>query len=268
MIRKGLTVAVILLFIGLAVSPSIYAVESIEQQADNSIYSKDDKLISLPVREYKPDGTIRRYFVELTQSQYDEMNRRLQTAKDLDERLSIYKDYRVVPEEVTSESLRAGMEEKARRFRLDKKVDKMMCEKENLPSAVGSTDVYDNCFCSILIAFFWGIAPALGLSVITSHLNHLIVSMYFFIDSYFNILIRPIPNIDLLTLCIGYDGQIEATDGKYPDFELGGNIYETGFIGYVLMLGFVGYCIIGVQFVFRYCMFEGYTCFVRARGKV
>ena len=259
--KKLLAFGVIVLFIGLALSPSIYADESIEKQADNTIYSKDDKLISLPVREYKPDGTIRRYFVELTQSQYDEMNRRLQIAGDLDERLSIYKDYNVVSEDITSESLRAGMEEKAQRFGLDKKIDRMMREKKNFISPNGYFDLHYNSFCEIHFHYSCAIFPSIGLSLFTTHINLILTIIYMILEWYPFLF----PSVDLMTFCFGLFGYVNAKNGNLPDFELGGGDYIPWFCGCVLTVGFVGYAI-GGFYGLRPCEFDGFASFICTYG--
>ena len=258
--RKLVVCAVILLFFGVACSPSIYADKSIEQQSNNTVYSQDEKLISLPVREYKPDGTIRKYFVELTESQYDEMNRRLQTAGDLDERLSIYKDYKVVPEDVTSESLRRGMEEKAQRFGLDKKIDKMMCDRYKPPSLFESVGHWYNFNCSVDFGLLWSIFKAIGLSALTLRLNLII-----FLTSYGNFY-EMIPSVDLLIFNAGLCGNVKVTDGDRPNIVLGFDYFPT-FCGCILTVGFVGYSLGGVLALPYRCFHSlGYAYFISVWG--
>ena len=245
--RISLKVAVIFLIIGVTLPPSINADEYKRPQLNNSVYSNDEKLISLPVKEYKPDGTICKYFVELTQSQYDEMTERLQIAKDLDERLSIYKDYNMVPEDMTSESLRAGMEEKARRFGLDKKMEKML---ENTKKTQTTNWFFNlNVNCQVEIYYMGSIFPAIGTSLIAAHWNWWLGQFIL------------LPCIDLLTFTVGVNGLIDARDGLLSDFRIGEVPGEKGlfFCGITLMIGFVGICYGGWFFITRPYIAEGYA---------
>jgi hypothetical protein len=110
MIRKWLTVGIILLFIGVTIAPTINA-----QDNDKSILTDS---IPITVLEYKSDGTVERTVVKMSPEQADSFHEEMRKSQDLDIRLSIYKKYNLISQDITADTLQAGMQEKAKRMGL------------------------------------------------------------------------------------------------------------------------------------------------------
>jgi len=134
---KGLAVGIILLFVGVTIAPTINA-------QDNS---KSILIDSIPiiVLEYKSDGTVERTVVRMTREQADNYHEEMRNAQDLDTRLSIYKKYHLISQDITVDSLRAGMEERAQKMGLTQ--DGLMSQFRSNRSL--RLRVYRNIFCSV-----------------------------------------------------------------------------------------------------------------------
>ena len=102
--KKIFTTSIVILFIGLALAPGINAVVE-KKTPPQDVSTASEKMVRLLVTEYKPDGTKESKIVRLPESQVEEMRKRLKTVDDLDDRLSIYKEYELIPLDVTSEKL-------------------------------------------------------------------------------------------------------------------------------------------------------------------
>jgi hypothetical protein len=103
-IKKGLIVGIVLLFLTIGFSPIITA-----QDNTKSIGS-----VPITILEYKADGTVEKTVVRMSPEQADNFHEEMRNAQDLDSRLSIYKKYNLISQDVTADTLQAGMQEKAR----------------------------------------------------------------------------------------------------------------------------------------------------------
>ena len=106
LIGKSIAIGIISLFLTIGLSTIITA-------QDNTKSIPRDA-VPITVLEYKPDGTIERTAVWMSPEQADRFDEEMRNAKDLDTRLSIYKKYNLISQDVTVDLLRAGMEERAR----------------------------------------------------------------------------------------------------------------------------------------------------------
>ena len=165
---KWLAVGIILLFVGVTIAPIINANDDVISSKTFSIPSKEE-MSSIAVLEYKADGSIVKSIVRMSRGQIDNFRAELKGVKDTDIQLSIYKKYNLIPENITSEKLYEGMEEKSLRMGLTKDkleqlgfIDKNIFNKQNTQNRVRF--FYFNMKCMIGAEFFAGIVFPLGLS--------------------------------------------------------------------------------------------------------
>jgi hypothetical protein len=149
LLRKGLAVGIILLFVGVTIAPAINA-------NDDKIVSKpfslpkNEDMIPITVMEYRPDGTIGKSVVKLSKIQVEKLRTELKNAKDLDIRLSICKKYNLIPQNVTIETLRLGMNEKALEMGITQNKLECMVKNEitNYQTLSNKSD-YMNLLCTV-----------------------------------------------------------------------------------------------------------------------
>ena len=229
--KKLLVVGVIVLFLGLAIAPSINA---IVDGSKPKLFSRnaDCKTVKLAVYEYKADGTIEKNIVRLSYEKLNELKEEIQTVENIEERLSILKEYNLLPQDVTLEKLRAGMERKAQRVGLtDERLEGIV---NRLSLRNNNRVFYMNRKCDIFSFVVGGIKLNFGLSFITSVIN---AFMFYKDPLYLSYLIPSIDFLKMFFVRIGFD--LWVTNGLLPDIELGGEGGEHDPI--MLMLGFVGY---------------------------
>jgi len=256
--RRGIAVVVIALLLALAFIPSINA--DIEKNIPPvNIVSKDEKLVKLVVTEHKPDGTKESKIVRMLESDIKQLQDDLRNAKDLDERLSIYKNYKLIPEDVTSEKLRAGMEERARQLGLtEEKLEEMSSTQKELLDHGDRVRVL-NYLCNVYALVGMGLPLYLGMSFITARVNWFLAMLYLLLD------MDPFfffPGIDVVDFSIVALGEIETKNGLRPDH--GEDFYST----VLLLIGFVGVSVSYYPLVlFRLIFFEGFAVVAYARGR-
>jgi hypothetical protein len=137
-VRKGLIVGIVLLFLTTGFSPIINA-------DGNTIPQAIDDVPTI-IFECKADGTVKRTVVRMSPEQADIFHEEMRNAQDLDTRLSIYKEYNLISPDITVDSLRAGMEERARSMGLTQ--DSLMSQFRINRSLFGIF-VHRNIFCSV-----------------------------------------------------------------------------------------------------------------------
>jgi hypothetical protein len=246
LLRKSLAVCIILLFVAMTFSPIINAQNNTIVSKSFSIPEKENT-VSITVLEYKPDGTIGKSVVKLPKIQADKLRGELNNVKDLDTRLSIYKKYNLIPQDVTAETLRLGMEERAQRiYPGSEKLQKFITNS--------NSHFYVDLNCRVEEEIFYGLRFLGGLSLITCILNGA------------NLNGPWIPSIDLFQILFGFGGFFHTYNGSLSDSWISGLFYA------VFLLGFVGYFIKVTPFpnifLTYYCTYFGYTvaglCFVGA----
>ena len=109
-VRKGLIVGIILLFLTIGFSPII--------NADGNTIPQAIGDVPITILEYKADGTVERTVFRLSREQADSFHEEMRNAQDLETKLSIYKKYNLISDDVTVDSLRAGMQEKTQKMGL------------------------------------------------------------------------------------------------------------------------------------------------------
>jgi hypothetical protein len=135
-IKKGLIVGIVLLFLTIGFSPIITA-----QDNTKSIGS-----VPITILEYKADGTVEKTVVRMTREQADNFQEEMRNAQDLETKLSIYKKYNLISQDVTVDSLQAGMQEKAHRMGLAQNGLISLFRVNRSPF---SSNVYRNRNCSV-----------------------------------------------------------------------------------------------------------------------
>ena len=115
--RKILAYGFIILALSLSISPVFAADTNQRIQRSSSI---KNKMIPIVVTEFTYDGTIEKKTVKIPNQKLEEFRGELRKIKDKDERLRLYKEYGLIPHDVTSEYLKNGLEKKIRRMNLNK----------------------------------------------------------------------------------------------------------------------------------------------------
>jgi len=106
-VKKGLIVGIVLLFLTIGFSPII--------TAQGNTKSIPIGTVPITILECKADGTVKRTVFRMSSEQADSFHEEMANAQDLDTRLSIYKKYNLISQDITVDSLWAGMQEKAQR---------------------------------------------------------------------------------------------------------------------------------------------------------
>jgi hypothetical protein len=112
LMKQGLVVFIILLFISVAVGPIING-NTIPQAIGD---------VPITILEYKADGTVKRTVFRMSHEQADSFHEEMKNIQDLDTRLSIYKKYNLISQNVTVDSLRTGIREKGQRMGLTRNI--------------------------------------------------------------------------------------------------------------------------------------------------
>jgi hypothetical protein len=214
--RKCLAIGIILLFVSITCFPTINAHDDTILSKVFSIPQKGDT-VSITVLEYRPDGAIGKSIVKMSQEQVVKLREELTSVKDMDTQLCIYKKYNLIPENVTADVLRLGMEERAQ---------KMYPEVERLQKVIANSNdhlcINFNCETTALIAY--GLRFLGGLSLITCILNGF--------NPYYGPLL---PSLDVFQILFSFAGQFSAINGNLPD------CWSSGYWYAIFLLGFVGY---------------------------
>ncbi|MCX6667351.1 MAG: hypothetical protein NTV74_03790 [Euryarchaeota archaeon] len=136
--KKCLIVGIILLFLMIGFSPIINAQDNTKLTPIGTV--------PITVLEYRPDGTVEKTVVRMPREQADNFHQEMTDAKDLDTRLSIYKKYNLIPQNVTADTLQAGMQEKTQRIGLTQdKLERMAKNNRTL----FNRHLYVDFFCSV-----------------------------------------------------------------------------------------------------------------------
>lgn len=221
--NKTFIIGIIILFLGVSISPSLNA--SINEKLTNNINNHGlGQVVKFKVTEFKSDGTTEKTVVEMTIKDAKELETKLKNMKAYEDKLSLYKRYGLIPEDVTLEQLKVGMIEKAKRNGLtEEKLNQLI---EGIFSQRNySLELNQMCYVSVTQKSY--LRLLFGLSLITRAINAYIWSKLD-LDFY-------VPSIDLLNTHLGFYNDINAKNGLSDD------IYYESFFGVVAMLCFVGY---------------------------
>jgi hypothetical protein len=136
--NKCLIVGIVLLFLTIGFSPII--------NADGNTIPQAIGDVPITIFECKADGTVKRTVFMMSPEQADRFHEEMRNAQDLEMRLSIYKKYNLISQDVTVDTLQAGIEEKAQRMGLTQNglISLFRINRSPFPS-----NVYRNIFCSV-----------------------------------------------------------------------------------------------------------------------
>jgi len=228
--KKILVVIVVLLFIGVIFAPSINA------------NVRKEILVRFPVTEYKEDGTKETSIIKMSWSDLMVLKTKLQTAKDSEEILLLYKEYGLVPKDASLSKMRNGMLRLAERLNVSvEKISLLISSNKSLKQKGFGFAVNLQSFVSLLGFLFVNVP--IGLSFITGPINAIIKTILLLLG-YPEVYLF-IPSVDILQFyfmpVISY---LTAINGKMPDFEMQKVIcLLIGFVGFFLqfpILSFTG----------------------------
>jgi hypothetical protein len=247
---KTLALGIVALFTCVGISPGINADINNINDKGKDVLSSNTKEIA--IYGYKADGTIEKNIIDLSKYQIQELKKQLNNAINLDEKLSICKDFGLIPDDVTSEKLCQGMEEIAKKSGFTRQdIEKF---KLNQPD-----QFYNNFFCSLDLYSYSGFCRNIGSSIFLRLWNGL---LYFFI---YQILYGIFPEklVDFLSNFfipgiylsnVGFFQSAEIKTNGTLGYKYGATSPWWEFGGmYVRIHGFVGYFIAcGEQFLIGY----------------
>jgi|GEM_PF-3367849 len=221
-LKNGFAFGIVLLFLMIGASPII--------NADGNAIPQSIDDVSITILECKADGTVERTVFRMSSEQAESFHEEMGNALDLEMRLSIYKKYNLISQDITVDSLREGMEERAQEMGLtqDGLMSKFRSSQSLLPPFIrrnifcyvnGREDVwYGFCFPPIFTGF-------------SRHLG-------------------------LLFLISGCSIESKGLLGEFNFF--------TGF--FVKLIGFVGIIEVGSRNSWRWIQYDGFCIYCKALG--
>lgn len=238
-LKTKIGAGIIVLLLILAVAPSINGkterVKTINKTKSNSnLCSKTNKLVTLTVTEYKPDGGIEKRTINLSYDRFIEMREKINNAHEKNERLSVFKQYNLIPQDITTEKLRLGMKKKAEQIGLTmEKIEDIANTIQSRRQNLNGFSVVMNALCQVEGSAWIGRRFYGGFSWFTSFINGII----FWYSLEFNKTMPPIPSVDLVDFGLAM-GEMHTKNGLFPNNGEGGF-----FMMAYLMAGFVGYVV-------------------------
>ena len=239
-LKKGLVIGIIILFVGVAILPGTYAnvsnLNTVQQKTVsfninnrgelNTVLFSEEDVVEILITENKPDGSIEETIVLLPREQVEELSKELKEAREPEKKIAIYKEYELIPQDVSLEQLRIGMLQKAQHLGLTQKKIENLNRLAFPIKNVFSSNMAFNYNCSVYGKITQGMKYLFGLSAFTSSINFL-----------FKLWLIPyrIPSVDLLDIFVTENGKLDAVNGSLPDFHT-----KWGFL-IAVIFGFVGY---------------------------
>ena len=235
--RKCVVFGIIALFVALAVTPAISALDTtVFKERIETLEETQANLLEIEASEYKSDGSIEKKTFALTQSEIDELESKLVYAKKIEERVQILKDYGLVSQETTLKDWETGMQQKATHLGLTcNTVQKINPFRLRLPILLTFLS-------SVNAVYFMGNSVRFGLSPIIRLIN-LITRLN-------------LKGVDLVDVCWGSVGVLN-TKRLFTSHSF---VSMPGFMG---MVGFVG---VSLKFPMTMHIFTGYAALTFAFG--
>ena len=125
--RKTLVLGVVTLFVSVAIAPGTYAnIRNFinfnnEREESNMRQFSNEDVVEILVTEYKSDGNVKKNIIELSYNRLYELNEKLKEVRDSDEKLNIYKNYELIPQDVTLEKINKDMQVSGKHIGLNQK---------------------------------------------------------------------------------------------------------------------------------------------------
>lgn len=221
--RKWMAVGIILLFGGIAYAPTIDANNNTIVSKQVSLPTSED-IVPITVLEYKADGTIGKSIVKMSGDEAEKLRIELGGTDDLSLRLSIYKKYGLIPQDVTLETLRAGLTKNAQRLGLTRQRLEHIASKDrnfflHQENQMSLKCININMFCDVHGEFTIYILLPMGFSLFT---------FYILRDYETKIL-------DIRDSILSLVSNITTTNGLLPDF------WSKHSWSFTKIIGFIGY---------------------------
>jgi hypothetical protein len=254
MVRKYLAVGIILLFIGVAVAPSISA-----NNGDELLKIKQSlvrKVFPVTRYEYKPDGSIEKTTIRLSQRECLQLNQALSFTTSLEEKIEVCKKYSVLPPGASLQKIKSNFNQSLIVRKINITAIQNYVRNHNLFRFFGITL---NSMCSVFISTVKAIRFNYGMNAILRYFNVLIL-IWGFITQSFNYIY--IPGIDLFDCSLSVLANAQTANGILPN----SSMYLS--LCLMMMVGFVGYAIdlTLLPFITYLEFFVGYTAFILALG--
>jgi hypothetical protein len=226
------SIVIVILLLGTLIAPCLNA--EIYKKTNEKKPLGKVKEVSFEVIEFKSDGTKEIKIVEMTIQESKELKNKLKEISTSDEKLSLYKEYGLIPEDVTLEKLKKGMNERAESIGLSEEKLSQISEKNF--NILTDFDFFGiNSRCSVIGSNGCPLRLIFGLSTITRVINcYLLFYSYFLNFLNLNIIV---PSIDLINSHLGFIISFQALNGLHPDINLDG----LSIFGILGMIGFVGF---------------------------
>ena len=212
MLKKILTIGIIILFLGVVIQPAIATPEN---------------TVEISVSRYSADSSIEKSKVMMSKERVLELRDELKDIESLDDRFSLFKEYGLIPDDVTRDSLRQEMLELADELGFtDEKIEsisKRFKDKKDNERVIGI-----NFLNYIEGAAFFTFNLPVGISLLAGLFN-------LFMMTYWGNIYNAVESIDLLYANLFIYGRYNFTDGMFSDFSI-----PLG-VGFFTLLGFYGY---------------------------
>ncbi|GAJ11371.1 unnamed protein product [marine sediment metagenome] len=160
--------------------------------------------------------------------------------ENIAERLSLFKDYSLIPQHVTLEQLKVGMKEKPQRMEF---ITEIIDNNVRWPS--NGRHINKNSNCEVSGEAFFGFKVLLGLSPITGLINR----FNLYLGTFGSPLFPYLKSRDLLQLHYASVMGVETKNGAMPSFSV-----EAGYKARIILFGFVGYYITISPFIPKFLL--------------
>lgn len=234
-------------------------------QTDNTINNSDKSNgIKVLVLSYQPDGSIQQSIIKISKISFASMKTDLQNTKSINEKLSIYKKYSLVPNNITVEQLREGMFTKSQKLNLTKETyDSLLLKKFKHSENSGLFKTrYVNYNCTMYGFGFFNLHLSMGTTPSLMIPNFFI--FLFNIDTWGTDITDLIKSRDIFDVQKFLLSEIYSLDGTLPDYAL------RSVLTMAIFIGFVGYILIfyPLPLISMYEEFLGFTAFSYVGGIV
>jgi hypothetical protein len=223
--RKWLAVGIILLFVGVTIAPAIDANNNTIVSKQLSLPTGED-IVPITVLEYKADGMIGKSIVKMSGNEAEKLRIELDGTDDTSLRLSIYKKYGLIPQNVTLDNLRAGLTKNAQKLGLtQQRLEQIALKDRSLflhqENQMSLKCININMFCDVHGEFAISILLPMGFSLFT-----------FYILRHYEFKI-----LDIRDSILSLFSSIKTTNGLLPDF------WSEHSWSFTKIIGFIGYWI-------------------------
>jgi hypothetical protein len=230
--EKTLVIGIILLLLALVFSSPTSAYQP------NTLFSSHTMLkgnsVRLIISEYQADGSITRVPIVMSRDEFNSLKNELREAQTFDGQLSVYNKYDIIPDNVTTKTLYAGMMEKAKEMGFSDSQENIVCSQHH-----GKKNAFQNPSSRVILwdndskiggENYLNLKIHLGSSSLTSNINFLLGMSLLRNKSSFLF-----PSADILDIYKSYYVWIK-TSNLSVDGKNSVTLTMTGFVGYMIDL--------------------------------